>query len=116
MKNIFVALLIFIFVMCFFFIPHGDASQANKIEILLCLDSSTLSSQNDGIVLTAQMPLILSINLNPTYDKDLLCEATYASPNRLTLTKSNTNKPSGLALGITGYKTTKPWKSFHAGK
>lgn len=116
MKNIFAALLIFIFVMCFFFIPHGGASQASKIEILLYLDPGILNLEigpDRSIVLTAQMPLTSSINLNTTnYKNDLLFDRTYA--NTRPIMTRRTNAPA-LAQGITVYKATSP-RSFHVGK
>ena len=114
MKNLFVSLLIFIFVTCFFFIPHSAAIQPAKAEFSImgiCQDDSCLRIGVEQPIIS--MAQLLLIN---TFEKNLLCEATYANPNRPALMYANTNKPSGLAYGITGYKTTKPWRSFHAGK
>lgn len=112
MKNIFVAVLIFVFVMCFFFIPHTGANPVTKTDILFCLDSGILSLDESYIVLTAQTPLV--INLNTTYENDLLCETRYAS-TRPTKKYANTHKALALTQGITVYKATSP-RSFHVGK
>ena len=112
MKNIFVALLIFIFVMCFFFIPHGGASQPLKAEfsiIGICQDDSRLRiGIEQSTIPMAQMPLI---NLN-LYEKNLLYEPTHGGGG----SNLSNIKVSALAYEVTGYKTIKPWMSFHAGK
>ncbi|MCK5605439.1 hypothetical protein KAR91_26340 [Candidatus Pacearchaeota archaeon] len=101
MRKLLFVLLIFIFVVCFFFIPHGVA--------LASQDDSRLGvGAEPCIVPMAQMPLIDS---NP-YDNDLLCEATYATGQ----TALKNDKVGALAYGITSYKAMKPWGSFHAGK
>ena len=113
MKNIFVALLIFIFVMCFFFIPHGGASQPPKAEFSImgiCQDDSSLRIGAE--LCLAPMAQMSPINLNTTHDNYLLCEATYAS----TQTALKYDKAEALVDGITGHKAIKPWRSFHAGK
>jgi len=110
MKNLFVGLLIFIFVMCFFFIPHAGASQAPKAEFSImgiCQDDSRLRiGIEQSIMPMAQTPL------NKIYYKNnLFCER-YVSTRPIT--KRAINVPA-LALKITVYKAMSP-RSFHAGK
>ena len=95
MRKLFFSLLVFIFVVCFFFIPHGAAIQPTKAEFSvmgICQDNSQMSL----------------INLNQDY---LLCETTYAS-GQSTLSDVKVSAP---AMRTTVYKTTSP-RSFHAGK
>ena len=116
MKNIFVAVLIFIFVMCFFFIPHGEATQVTKAEYLLfpmeiCHEGNLSPRICVCIVLTAQMPLELSITLNATYDRNSLLYGA----GQPTLIHVNANMASTLATRVTVYKAASP-RSFHVGK
>ena len=98
MRKLFFSLLVFIFVVCFFFIPHGAAIQPAKAEFSImgiCQDNSQMS--------------LINLNLNQNY---LLCETTQCN-GQSTLSDV---KVSALPYGITGYKAIKPWRSFHAGK
>jgi len=111
MKNLFVALLIFISVMCFLFIPHGEAVQVSKVGfpiMEICQDNLIPQSNDLCIVPMDQMSLI-KLNF---YKNDLLCEMTCASIQADII--RFTNVPA-LAYGITVYKATSP-RSFHVGK
>ena len=97
MRKLFFSLLVFIFVVCFFFIPHGAAIQPAKAEFSvmgICQDNSQMS--------------LINLNLNQDY---LLCETTYAS-GQSTLSDVKVSAPATRA---TVYKATSP-RSFHAGK
>lgn len=109
MRNLFLALLIFIFVMCLFFIPHGEAIQPEAgFPMGICQGMSPQIGDDSCIVPMAQMPLV-----NSTLEKNL-CETTYVSI-RPTMKHIIMYEALDLTNGITVYKVTGP-RSFHAGK
>jgi len=112
MRKLFFSLLIFIFVACFFFIPHSAAIQPAKAGFSImgiCQDDSRLRIDIKLCIIPMAQLLLINSNL---YEKNLFCEVTYANTRPITL--RSTNVPA-LAQGITVYKATSP-RSFHAGK
>lgn len=95
MRKLFLSLLIFVFVMCFFFIPHGDAVQVPKLGL------SITEILQDG--LTLNDPCIVSTQI--------LLARTHG-----TLTVLAMKEDSSLMLVLaTVYEAACP-RSFHMGK